>query len=59
MSDWDNIINSTAELAEMRGRAEGRAELLRNLFHAGLSIDEVARLAKVDEQEVIKATHED
>ena len=55
MSDWDNIINSTAELAEMRGRELGREELLRNLVHAGLSIDEVARLTKVDVQEVIKA----
>ena len=26
MSDWDNIINSTAERSREEGRAEGRAE---------------------------------
>ena len=56
MSEFDNVINSTAELAEMRGRTEGRAEgrveVARNMLGMGIEIDVIARATGLTVEEV-------
>ena len=46
MSDWDNIINSTAERSREEGRAEGReevlAEFVRKMLAAGIPAETIA-----------------
>ena len=46
MSDWDNIINSTAERSREEGRAEGReegrAEFVRKMLEAGIAAEVIA-----------------
>lgn len=67
MGELDNIISSTEERAEIRGRetgrAEGRAEgsqekaleIAKNLLEAGMSIEQVSQMTglSVDEVEAI------
>ena len=67
MGELDNIINSTEERAEMRGReagrAEGRAEgsqekaleIAKNLLEAGMGVEQISQMTglSVDEVEAI------
>ena len=63
MGELDNIISSTEERAEMRGREAGRAEgsqeraleIAKNLISAGMSIEQVSQMTglSVDEVEAI------
>ena len=61
MSEFDNIINSTAELAEMRGRAEGRAELkleiAKEMIAEGMPNDKISRFTglSIEEIEALRA----
>ena len=36
MSDWDNIINSTAERSREEGRAQERAEIAKKMKELGV-----------------------
>ena len=38
------------------GLKEGRTELLKNLLESGLPIEEIARLTKIDIQEITRLT---
>jgi predicted transposase/invertase (TIGR01784 family) len=51
MSELDNIINSTAELAEMRGRAEGRAETIAQMLAGGIPEKTVAEALGITVEE--------
>ena len=42
MSEWDNIINSTADRSREEGRAEGRAETVRKMLAAGVPAETIA-----------------
>ena len=42
MSDWDNIINSTAERSREEGREEGRAETVRKMLASGIPAEVIA-----------------
>ena len=42
MSDWDNIINSTAERSREEGREEGREETVRKMLAAGIPAETIA-----------------
>lgn len=39
-----------------KGRQEGRSELLKNLLESGMSVDDVARMTRIDIQEVLRLT---
>ena len=60
MSELDNVINSTAELAEQRGRAEGSLQralkVAKEMIADGMSIDKVAKYTglSVEEVEMLK-----
>ncbi|MBR5198894.1 MAG: hypothetical protein IKW20_03595 [Bacteroidales bacterium] len=49
MSDWDNIINSTAE----RSRAEGRAEFVRKMLKAGIAAETIADALDITVEECL------
>ena len=63
MSDYYNIIDSAAELAEKRGREagmaeglargreEGRNQTIRQLLESGMSIDMIAEALNLTEEE--------
>ena len=63
MGELDNIINSTEERAEMRGREAGRAEgsqekaleIAKNLLEAGMGVEQISQMTglSVDEVEAI------
>ena len=42
MSDWDNIINSTAERSREEGREQGLAEFVRKMLAAGIPAETIA-----------------
>ena len=56
MGDFRNIINTAAEEAKQQGHAEGRAEgiaeVAGKMLAAGMSIEEIARLTGLSEEEV-------
>ena len=60
MSEFDNVINSTTELAEMRGRAqgreegraEGRAEIAREMILDGVPVDKISQYTGLTVEEV-------
>ena len=56
MSELDNIINSTAELAEIRGREEGRKEgiylAVKRMLDSGMSTEQVAAILQMSIDQV-------
>ena len=65
MSDWDNIINSTAERSREEGRAEGReegraegreegrAEFVRKMLEAGIAAEVIAGALDITVEECL------
>ena len=57
MSDWDNIINSTAERSREEGRAEGRtegrAETVRKMLAAGVPAETIADALEITVEECL------
>ena len=57
MSDWDNIINSTAERSREEGRAEGRAEarakIIAKMLASGFPAEKVAEALGITVQECL------
>ena len=53
MSDWDNIINSTAERSREEGRAEGRAETVRKMLAAGIPAEVIADALDITVEECL------
>ena len=57
MSDWDNIINSTAERSREEGRAEGReeerAKIIAQMLGAGFPEDKVAEALGITVEECL------
>ena len=53
MSEWDNIINSTAERSREEGRAEGRAEIIAQMLGAGFPEDKVAEALGITVEECL------
>lgn len=56
MSELDNVIASTAEVAEKRGRelgrAEGRAETVKKMLAAGISVEMIANALGMSVEEI-------
>ena len=68
MGELDNIINSTEERAEMRGREAGRAEgraagraegsqekaleIAKNLLEAGMGVEQISQMTGLSVDEV-------
>lgn len=56
MSELDNVIASTAEVAEKRGRelgrAEGRAETVKKMLVAGISVEMIANALGMSVEEI-------
>ena len=60
MSELDNVIASTAEGAEKRGRelgraeglAEGRAETVKKMLAAGISVEMIANALEMSVEEI-------
>ena len=52
MSEFDNIINSTAELAEIRGREEGRMEVAKEMLADDMPVDKIAKYTGLSVEEV-------
>ena len=65
MSEFDNIVNSTAEAAEMRGHAKGHAEgdldralkVAREMLADGMPVDKICKYTElsVEQIEALKA----
>ena len=65
MSEFDNIVNSTAEAAEMRGHAKGHAEgdldralkVAKEMLADGMPIEKISKYTKlsVEQIEALKA----
>ena len=53
MSDWDNIINSTAERSREEGREEGRAEFVRKMLKAGIAAETIADALDITVEECL------
>ena len=60
MSDWDNIINSTAERSREEGRAEGRAEgleesrmnIAKKLKECNVDLDLIEKTTGLTKEEI-------
>ena len=52
MSDWDNIINSTAERSREEGREEERAKVVKEMLADGMSVDKIAQYTKLSVEEI-------
>ena len=56
MGELDNVIASTAEVAEKRGRelgrAEGRAETVKKMLAAGISVEMIANALGMSVEEI-------
>ena len=56
MSDWDNIINSTAEReraeGRLEGRAEERAEIVKEMLADGMPVEIIAKYTKLSVEEI-------
>ena len=64
MSEWDNIINSTAERERAEGRAEGRlegrlegraeerAEIVKEMLADGMPVEIIAKYTKLSLEEI-------
>ena len=53
MSDWDNIINSTAERSRAEGREEGREETVRKMLAAGIPAEVIAGALDITVEECL------
>ena len=53
MSEWDNIINSTAERERAEGRAEERAKIIAQMLGAGFPEDKVAEALGITVEECL------
>ena len=53
MSDWDNIINSTAERSREEGREEERAKIIAQMLGAGFPEDKVAEALGITVEECL------
>lgn len=51
MSELDNVINSTAGIAEIRGRAEGRAETIAQMLAGGIPEKTIAEALGITVEE--------
>ena len=62
MSELDNIINSTAELAEIRGREEGRKEgiylAVKRMLDSGMSAERVAAIMQMSVEQICQYSEE-
>ena len=62
MSELDNIINSTAELAEIRGREEGRKEgiylAVKRMLDSGMSAERVAAIMQMSVEQICQDSEE-
>ena len=62
MSELDNIINSTAELAEIRGREEGRKEgiylAVKRMLDSGMSAEQVAAIMQMSVEQICQYSEE-
>ena len=62
MGDYDNIINTTAEIAEKKGhekgraegRIEGKVETARNLIELGLEVEVISKATGLSVEEIQK-----
>ena len=52
MSELDNVIASTAEVAEKRGRELGRAETVKKMLAAGISVEMIANALEMSVEEI-------
>ena len=52
MGELENIISSTAELAEQRGRAEGLAEVAKEMLADGVPLDKIAKYTGLSQEEI-------
>ena len=52
MSELDNVIASTAEVAEKRGRELGRAETVKKMLAAGISVEMIANALGMSVEEI-------
>ena len=52
MGELENIISSTAELAEQRGRSEGLAEVAKEMLADGVPLDKIAKYTGLSQEEI-------
>lgn len=56
MGEFENIVNSTAEIAEMRGREQGRAEealkVAKEMLADGMPVDKIVKYTGISEEEI-------
>ena len=52
MSDWDNIINSTADRSREEGRAEGRMEVAKKMLSMSLDIETIAQATGLSVEQI-------
>ena len=52
MSEWDNIIKSTAERERAEGRAEERAEIVKEMLADGMPVEIIAKYTKLSFEEI-------
>ena len=51
MGEFDNIIRTTEELAEKRGRAEGQADTIRKMLAGGIPAEAIAAALGITTEE--------
>ena len=52
MSEWDNIINSTAERERAEGRAEEREKIVKEMLADGVPVEIIAKYTKLSFEEI-------